>query len=245
MIESILQDAIKHSRTIFRGKSSNKMYRDITKLHQHKKERYTPESIRNREDRQDEFSEELSNIEPITDRYQYALSRFNSGEELVGNCGELTIAVFNYLANTRSHDILRWFNQNGKRDESNITRPVYILFLMFDDPYDHCIAVITQPEQMHHIPDINKVYNTLPDNSWVCDSWANIACASEEYITRWKIKMLRWDLVEKTTSIYQPEQTLDYPSPLRPRNLHAITRSKKRVNYMAVIQPNGIMQIIQ
>ncbi|MBI6549081.1 hypothetical protein [Xenorhabdus lircayensis] len=247
MIESISQDAIKHSRNIFRGKTTNKIYRDLTKLSVDKRAMHTPDNIILREDKHDEFLDQFREIEHPTDKYRHSLYKSNSGEELIGNCGELTIAAFNYLAIYRYNDILRWFRMYGRWDRSNIMKPVYILFLMFNDPYDHCISVITHPEHTPHIPTINKPYRILPDNSWVCDPWANIACSSETYNTRWQNKMQKWDEKGKTTSIYQPDQELDdnmhYPSPLKKNNYNAITNSIKTVKYMAVIQSDGKVKI--
>ncbi|OTA21444.1 hypothetical protein Xbed_00675 [Xenorhabdus beddingii] len=248
MIENILQDAIRHSRYVFRGKTTNKTYRDTTRLSENKRAMYDPQNITSREDKHDEFLDKLHKIEHPINQYQYSLSQSDAGEELIGNCGELTTAVFSYLAKHRSSDILECLRSHGRWDRSNAMKPIYILFLVFDNPYDHCITVITHPEHTQHIPKIGQSYRALPDNSWVCDSWAKIACSSEEYITRWKVKMLRWELVGKTTSIYQPEQELDddmhYPSSLRPRNYHAMTHSIKRVEHMAVIHPNGSTNII-
>ncbi len=247
MIENILQDAIQHSRNIFKGKTSNKTYRNYTKLTPNKMARYTPDNIRAREDKHDEFSDQLREINHITDKYRHCLFSSKHDEQLVGNCGELTIAAFNYLAIHRYNDILRWFSKNGRGrgNEDYIMNPIYILFLMFGDPYDHCIAVITHPRETQHKPTLNHLYRALPDHSWVCDPWANIACSSEEYIARWQRKMSVWNSKGKATSIYQEHQFEDYPSPATEENLNAINYSIKRVVYMAEIRPHSRTKIIQ
>ncbi|MDX7987502.1 hypothetical protein FE392_09185 [Xenorhabdus sp. 12] len=246
MIENILRNAIIHSRIIFRGKSSNKNYRYVEQLPPNKREKYTPAGRIARENRQDEFSDRLRNIRDITEKYKYCLLEFHSCEDgdLVGNCSELSIAIFNYLAKTQSHYILRWFAQNGKKDINDIVLPIYILFLKFKYPYDHCMVVITQPGQTQDKPFLGKKYSILPDKSWICDSWANIVCTSEQYDRAWRDKMYKWNSIGKATTIYEEHQSKNLPWPLDMRNYKAIIKSQKKVSYMAVIKSNGMTNIL-
>lgn len=245
MTENILLDAIRHARNLFRGKTTNKTYLNIERLPENKRAMYTPQRIKEKENIHDEFLEDFLLKEHIMDRYKHALYKSDAGEVLIGNCGELTLSILGYLTTHRVYDLLNSFISSGKRNINNKMIPVYILIIAFDDPYDHTIAVITLPEQTQDLPEINKIYDKLPDNSWVCDPWANIVCPSEDYITRWKVKMLRWHLVEKSTSVHQDDQMRDSSSPLRHANYLAITRSKKRVIHMATISPDGKVDITQ
>ncbi|PHM37241.1 hypothetical protein [Xenorhabdus innexi] len=243
MLENILEDAIKYARSIYRGKTSNKYYRDISKLPEHKRVMYTRDAMIEKGYKFKKLRDETNEMKLIKDIHQYALSRSNAGEKLVGNCGDLSISVFYYLANQRRQEILRSFND--KRNKNNETQSIYVLYIESNDPYDHAFVTVNLPKYPLTLPKVNNIYEPSFYNSWVCDAWANIVCPYIEYITRWKTKMLRWHLVGKSVSVYQEEQRLGYPTPLRRHNYHAITLSSKNVVYIAEIRPDGTMTISQ
>ncbi|WP_340610420.1 hypothetical protein [Xenorhabdus bharatensis] len=243
MIEVILEDAIKYARKIYRGKTSNKIYRDVSKLLKHKQAMHTPEAIVKRVDKHKQFLKKINNINLIRDIHQYSLSRFNSGEELVGNCGELSISAFVYLSEQKTQEILNYFND--KRNSDNKSLPIYVLCISLSYPYDHSFVAVTLPENSSNLPKLDNIYEISFNNSWICDPWAKIACPYSEYVTRWKVKMLKWHLVEKGVSIYLEDQDVHCPSPLRQHNYHAITESSKRVASMAVVKCDGSMMIFQ
>ncbi|AOM41245.1 hypothetical protein [Xenorhabdus hominickii] len=243
MIENILNDAIKHARHIFQAKTTNKTYINIERLPENKRVMYTPQRIREKENIHNEFVNTCRGIRNIIDKYKYVVSESDAGKVLIGNCGELSAAVFGYLLNHHANNILNWFMTSGKRNVNNAKMPIYIFIITFNDPYDHGLVVVMLPEKAQDLPELNKVYGALPDNAWVCDPWANIACSSKEYNTRWKVKMLRWHLVGKSTSVYQHENLNPPPSPMRQANYHAVTLSQKKVLCIGMIFPDGQVKI--
>ncbi|MDR0217846.1 MAG: hypothetical protein LBI71_03020 [Enterobacteriaceae bacterium] len=252
MINNILLDAIRHARIIFRGKTTNKTYYNTEHLNKIKRKKYSIERVREREDRHDKFLDRIFKIKNITKKYDYFLSRSRNyrwhNQSLIGNCGELSISALCYLAQQRSQDLLNWVINSGKRNIENKTTAIYILNIEFINPYDHMSTVILFPENNQNLPKINKIYHSyddLPDNSWVCDPWANIVCQYREYHSQWRNKMDKWNSVGKSASIYQDEQLEDYPSPLTLNNYNAIIRIPKKVINMAMIFPDGKIEIKQ
>ncbi|MDC9594372.1 hypothetical protein [Xenorhabdus sp. IM139775] len=253
MFENILNQAIRYSHNIFKGKTANISYYSPEFRGENKKTRHSSEAIQKRNEKLDKLQNELYQLYDLEEQYNYILSIQN--HNLVGNCNELSFIVFMYLLKKESKEILEYYRKNSLSGSSKKENPIYIqIIATAHPPYNHSFVMISCANDY---PDskmqIDNKYIDLPENAWICDPWANIVCLSKNYNTQWKNKMHQWSAQGKCLylgNLSQPSKNQlvatppgDEFSPINHNIYFTIQNSKKVIQHRAIITPNGNIEI--
>lgn len=87
-----------------------------------------------------------------------------------------------------------------------------------DYPGDHifCIVAATKPD----FATIGAMAKTPADDCWVIDTWANIACASTDYMAQLREKFRVW--TGQTKRIFWQKASGTNPIPVEPTNVQYV-----------------------
>ncbi|WP_340611483.1 hypothetical protein [Xenorhabdus bharatensis] len=244
MIECILYDAIRYAKRFYGDRTSNKIYPDLSVLPESKQAMYKKDQVLERMKRHRITRPEFFNISSNEQKIKYLQD--NEHNELVGNCVELSWAVYLYLIQKRAKDIWDLYNINWSYDSSKLTYPIYIQLIATLGVYDHVFLLLDHSDSIVHRPKIGTKYNELPEGTWVCDPWADIVCLAENYNDKWKNKMMEWNhqgmclMLKKTPESPSSESF----SPLKKYTFNTIQCSTKQVYRLSAIHNNGEVENI-
>ncbi|REF26164.1 hypothetical protein BDD26_0759 [Xenorhabdus cabanillasii] len=115
MINVILQEAIKHAHSMFKHKTANIFYRDLEFRSQSRKTRYSQEKIKDRNNRLYNLQNVLHTLYSPENQYKHIVSENEKGNSLVGNCFELSLVAFMYLANNKAEELIQAFKVNSMK----------------------------------------------------------------------------------------------------------------------------------
>ncbi|WP_340622304.1 hypothetical protein [Xenorhabdus siamensis] len=238
MIYVILQEAIKHAHSMFKHKTANIFYRDLEFCSQSRKTKYSQEKIKDRNNRLYNLQNILHSLYTPENQYKYIVSENEKGNSLVGNCFELSLVAFMYLANNKAKELNQAFKINSMK-----SKPIYIK-IMSTSPkrYNHSFVMLSQIKNEY----INR---NLPKGAWICDPWANIVCRSEEYNAQWKNTMHQWEAQGKYLNLSESHQLPtnkisgklceDRFSPLYKDTYFMVENSEKITAHQTIIKPDG------
>ncbi|MDX7988698.1 hypothetical protein FE392_15390 [Xenorhabdus sp. 12] len=241
-LEQILHDTMQEAQSIFEGKSHNISYYDINMLPEEKREYYTDEGMDYRVKKFTNLRDELLIIRCSSDKiYSDLISEKNSF--LVGNCLLLTIFALQHLKKVYKQNLCQLFYPPDT-DLSKLTCLLSLQLIVTDKPYNHAFALICPPSHIFPQHKIKGKYepNVFPEGSWVCDPWANIVCSAQDYNHAWKARMAEWNTKGKV--VFMGRTKTDYDnnfnySPLGLYTYMAIQKSKKTIDEIIIIFPNG------
>ncbi|MDC9613510.1 hypothetical protein PSI19_06330 [Xenorhabdus khoisanae] len=197
MIHFILKQAIEYSHSVFRGKTTNISYFNVESQSEDRKNRYSRENSRNREQKLMGLQEKLRTLGKPEEKYNCIMEEKKRDDSLVGNCNELSITAFMYLARNRAKDIYDLYKDSFTTDASGEIQPIYIEIIspIPTSRYEHCFIMFYYPPHTYahkfqdkEIKPMYKTYNPIPNGAWICDPWANIVCLSENYNKNWEKK---------------------------------------------------------
>ncbi|OTA21094.1 hypothetical protein Xbed_00740 [Xenorhabdus beddingii] len=245
-IEEILRNAAQRAQNIFKGKSHNIKYYDVSILPEEKKSFYTDEGLDRRYTAFEELRGELLTTRVPSNRiYHKLISKQNSF--LVGNCMLLAIFALQYLKNEHNQTLCQLFyptDINLSALKSLLTLQLIVTLR----PYNHAFSLICPPSYTNPKPKIGETYrpNQFPDGSWICDPWANIVCPAKNYDDKWKLKMAEWNHSGKALYLNRSNVQQDNDLNQSPLGKYAYTMvqmSHKTIDELITIFPNGDSKI--
>ncbi|MBC8951550.1 hypothetical protein [Xenorhabdus sp. PB62.4] len=262
MIHFILKQAIKYSHSVFLGKTTNISYFNVEFQSEDRKNRYSRTNSLKREHKLMELQGKLRLLGKPEEKYDCIMEEKKRDDSLVGNCNELSITAFMYLARNRAKDIYNLYKNSFTTETSGEIQPIYIEIISPSplSRYDHCFIMFYYPPHTYdhkfqdkEIAPRNKKYKPIPNGAWICDPWANIVCLSEHYHANWQNKMINWAIDGKylalnnapPPSVYKSQYPLqeDFGHPLYNDTWNMMKDSEKQVNYQAIIKPDGSVVI--
>ncbi|PHM40334.1 hypothetical protein Xmau_02095 [Xenorhabdus mauleonii] len=241
-IEQILQNTMREAQSIFKGKSHNISYYDINILPKEKRKPYTEKEMERRVNSFRKLQEELLIIRYSSEKIYNELISERS-RNLVGNCFFLSIFVLQHFIKTYKQRLCQLFYPPDI-DLSKLTSLLSLQLIVTNKPYNHVFVLICPPSYILPQRTIGEKYNPneFPKGAWVCDPWANIVCPAHDYNNAWKFRMAEWNakgktvLIERTKTKYN--ENLNY-SPLGFYNYMAIQESKKNIDEIIILYPDG------
>ncbi|MDR0217339.1 MAG: hypothetical protein LBI71_00380 [Enterobacteriaceae bacterium] len=245
-IEYILRDAALNAQNSFKGKSFNIGYCDLNILPEEKRAFYTDEGLDRRCDAFEKIRDRLLTVRQPSNRiYDYLVSHKNSF--LVGNCLLLAIFALQYLKKTHKTTLCQLY-YSPDTNISELTSLLTLQLIVTLRPYNHAFALICPPSYTLPKPKAGQIYlpNQFPDDSWVCDPWANIVCPANNYNNQWSIRMREWNFKGKNLYLSRSNSPQDNDYNLSPLGKYAYTivsRSQTTINELITIYPNGDSKI--
>ncbi|WP_340607924.1 hypothetical protein [Xenorhabdus bharatensis] len=178
-MKSILNNVLEDSRKFFNLKSGNKIYLNLDRLPDKKRESYSAKKI----------SERIKLINRVYEDSRHSKTPYEINKVLLkvqgkddhaGNCDHYSYMAFELL-------------KNKKEDISNIYKKPFSISIIgiksFRKTFGHAFLFLSNTHQFI-LEDI-FIKNT-DSESWVLDPWDNITCRSYQYPLLWHIKMLKW-----------------------------------------------------
>ncbi|MDC9596047.1 hypothetical protein [Xenorhabdus anantnagensis] len=262
MIQHILHHAIEYSHSAFPGKTTNISYFNIENQSEDRKKRYSIKNTGIRQQKLGKLQEKLYYLRTDEEKYDHIMSERKNDALLVGNCKELSLIAFMYLAKEKASNIYHLYKNSFTANKSGEIHDIYIEVLAAAplSRYDHCFVMLYYPphtyDKKFQNKKIDEEYNILPSGAWICDPWANIVCLSENYDTHWKSKMASWAKDGKYLALGSASISSNYKNtelsplesrghPLYANTFNMIENSKKKVLHKAIIKPDGSTEILK
>ncbi|MDR0217506.1 MAG: hypothetical protein LBI71_01260 [Enterobacteriaceae bacterium] len=203
-IKDILEEVLRESRRFFNLKSGNKIYPDLSRVKETKRNFYSIKAINERKSLINKTYQE-SRLRKKPCEISNVILRVQGEINHAGNCDQYAVKAFELLRE-RMERIADIYS-----DKFSILA-VGIMSNRAESNFGHTFLMLANYHfNRNQLPNIFQ--KNINSEAWICDPWANIVCQSHQYPLEWNIKMLKWRAKGKFFSLSE------YYNPLSPTNV--------------------------
>ncbi|MDX7988708.1 hypothetical protein FE392_15460 [Xenorhabdus sp. 12] len=252
-MKDILQETLQATQSTFTGGSFNVDYYDSDILPIEKRPLYTEEAMSEKFNKFDAlYKRVLEPSGPLIHKDVYRYLNENKNKNLVGNCMLYSMFAFYHLAEIHKNSLVDLFYHQGI-DYTEYKSLLTIQVACLQAPYSHAFVMICPPSKIDARTRVFTTFapNIYPENTWICDPWADIACRAVDYNDKWKIKMAQSNYEGKMFLLYSSKEVYENTgstrgcnsSPLGKYNYSSIQMGTKSISDIITLFPDGHFEI--